>query len=184
MGFPKLILTEHLEIYQISKSIVTNPGLESSNKKESYSLDVFKINQQFQNNITVHIFTFYTIMIGKTDLQNLLFWQSPILLSDFQNLLLSLRSYNPGQNYLRKFCPSCPLSYATKLFLKQQVCGKKSPSPSSMLLPTNAQGSGFLLNTQQHCFHGKGEREELVQLQCFEKCSPSVQFSQEFCPRL
>ena len=25
-----------------------------------------------------------------------------------------------------------------------------------MLLPTNAQGTGFLLNTQQHCFQGKG----------------------------
>ena len=29
-----------------------------------------------------------------------------------------------------------------------------------MLLPTNAPGSGFLLNTQQHCFQGEGEREE------------------------
>ena len=30
--------------------------------------------------------------------------------------------------------------------------GKKTPSPNSMLLPTNAQGSGFLLNTQQHWY--------------------------------
>ena len=37
-------------------------------------------------------------------------------------------------------------------------CGEKTPSPNSMLLPTNAQGSGFLLNTQQHCFRGKGKR--------------------------
>ena len=28
-------------------------------------------------------------------------------------------SYNPGQNYLRKFSPSCPLCYATKLFPKR-----------------------------------------------------------------
>ena len=34
---------------------------------------------------------------------------------------------------------------------------KKTTSPNSMLLPTNAQGSGFLLNTQQHCFQGKGQ---------------------------
>ena len=91
------------------------------------------------------------------------------------------RDYNPGQNYLRKFSPSCPLSYATKLFPKRRLCGKKTPSPNSMLLPTNAQGSGFLLNTQQHCFQGKGEREEPVQLR---KCCPSIQFSQQFCPRL
>ena len=87
-----------------------------------------------------------------------------------------LSSYNPGQNYLRKFSPSCPLSYATKLFLKRRLCGKKTPSPNSMLLPTNAQGSGFLLNTQQHCFQGKGYRYG----RCFEKCSPSMQFSQRF----
>ena len=54
---------------------------------------------------------------------------------------------NPGQNYLRKFSLSCPLSYATKIFPKQRLCGKKTPSPNSMLLPTNTQGSGFLLNT-------------------------------------
>ena len=89
-------------------------------------------------------------------------------------------SYNPGQNYLRKFSPSCPLSYATKLFPKRRLCGKKTPSPNSMLLPTNAQGSGFLLNIQQHCFQGKGEREEPVQLRCLEKCFPSIQFLNSF----
>ena len=93
-------------------------------------------------------------------------------------------TYNPGQNYLRKFSPSCPFSYATKLFPKRRLCGKKTPSPNSMLLPTNAQGSGFLLNAQQHCFQGKGEREEPVQLRRLEKCCPSIQFSQQFCPRL
>ena len=91
---------------------------------------------------------------------------------------------NPGQNYLRKFTPSCPLSYATKLFRKRRLCRKKTPSPNSMLLPTNAQGSCFFLNTQRHCFQGKGEREEPVQLRCLEKCCPSIQFSQQFCPRL
>ena len=43
-------------------------------------------------------------------------------------------SYNPRQNYLRKFSPSCPLSYTTKLFPKRCLCGKKTPSPNSMLL--------------------------------------------------
>ena len=97
---------------------------------------------------------------------------------------LFLPSYNPGQNYLRKVFPSCPLSYATKLFPKRGLCGKKTPSPDSMLLPKKARGSGFLLNTQQHCFQGKGEREEPVQLRFLEKCCPSIQFSQQFCPRL
>ena len=90
------------------------------------------------------------------------------------------KSYNPRQNYLRKFSPSCPLSYATKLFPKRRLCGKKTPSPDSMLLPTNAQGSGFLLNTQQHCSQGKGEREEQVQPRFLEKCCPSIQFLNSF----
>ena len=89
----------------------------------------------------------------------------------------------PEKN-LRKFSPSCPLSYVTKLFPKRRLCGKKTPCTNSVLLSTNAQGSGFLLNTQQHCFQGKGEREEPVQLRCSEKCCPCIQFSQQFCPRL
>ena len=34
--------------------------------------------------------------------------------------------YNPGQNYLRAFFSKCALSCTTKLFPKQQLCGKKS----------------------------------------------------------
>ena len=79
---------------------------------------------------------------------------------------------NPGQNYLRQFSPSCPLSYA--IISKTMPLRKENPFPNSMLLPTNAQGSGFLLNTQQHCFQGKGEREEPVQLRRLAKCSPSI----------
>ena len=64
------------------------------------------------------------------------------------------------------------------------LCEKKTPFLRSMLLATNAQWSGFLLTTQQHCFQEKGKREEPVQLRCVEKCCPSIQFSQQFCPRL
>ena len=71
-----------------------------------------------------------------------------------------------------------------KTISKTTPLRKEIPSPSSMLLPTNAQGKGFLLNTQQHCLQGKGEREEPLQLRCLEKCSPSIQFSQQFSPRL
>ena len=53
-----------------------------------------------------------------------------------------------------------------------------------MLFPTNAQGSGFLLNTQQHCFQGKGEREEPLQLRCLEKCFLSMQFSQQVLSKI
>ena len=41
-------------------------------------------------------------------------------------------------------------------------------------------GIRLFLNTQQHCFQGKGEREEPVQLWCLEKCPPSIQFSLSF----
>ena len=86
---------------------------------------------------------------------------------------------------LDKVFPIMPTFLRNKTISKtRRLCGKKTPSPNSMLLPTNAQGSGFLLNTQQHCFQGKGEREEPVQLRCLEKCCPGIQFSQQFCPRL
>ena len=78
---------------------------------------------------------------------------------------------------LEKVFPIMSTFIPTKLFPKaRHLCGKKSPSPSSMLLPTNAQGTGFLLNTQQHCFQRKGEREQPIQLRYLEKCSPSIQF--------
>ena len=67
-------------------------------------------------------------------------------------------------------------------YFQNDAFGERKP-PNSMLLPTNAQGSGFLLHTQ-HYFQGKGERGELVQLRRLEKCFPSMQFSQQFCPRL
>ena len=101
-----------------------------------------------------------------------------IVLSRIQWLLQS------WTKLLEKVSPSCPLSYATKLFPKRRLCGKKTPSPNSMFLPTNAQGSGFLLNTRQHCFQGKGERKEPVQLRCLEKYFPSMQFSQLFLSKI
>ena len=57
-------------------------------------------------------------------------------------------------------------------FLQIQCCFPRTPRDQA------------LLNTQQHCFQGKGEREEPVQLRCLEKCCPSIQFSQQFCQRL
>ena len=40
-----------------------------------------------------------------------------------------LCTYNPGQNYLRIFTPTCTLSNATTLFQQQLICGTKFPSP-------------------------------------------------------
>ena len=40
-----------------------------------------------------------------------------------------LKTYNPGQNYLRIFTPPCTLSNATTLFQQQLICGTKFPSP-------------------------------------------------------
>ena len=40
-----------------------------------------------------------------------------------------LKTYNPGQNYLRIFTPPCTLSNATTLLQQQLICGTKFPSP-------------------------------------------------------
>ena len=85
---------------------------------------------------------------------------------------------------LEKVFPIMSPFLRNKTISKTTPLWKENPFPNSMLLPTNAQGSGFVLNTQQHCFQENGEREEPVQLRCFEKCCPSIQFSQQFCPRL
>ena len=86
----------------------------------------------------------------------------------------------PGEAF-----PQTPVSLRRSFRKSVSIYPRSAPaSPNSMLLPTNAQGSGFLLNTQQHCFQGKGEREEPVQLRFLEKCCASIQFSQQFCPRL
>ena len=51
--------------------------------------------------------------------------------------------YNPGQNYLRKFSPSCPLSYATKLFPKPHLCGKKPLPPIQCCFPQMPKDQAF-----------------------------------------
>ena len=76
------------------------------------------------------------------------------------------------------------LHNATKLFPNQRLCVKKTPCPSSKLLATNAQGTSFLLNTQTTLLPGGGGREESVEYEVQKQCPPSMQFSQQFCPRL
>ena len=76
------------------------------------------------------------------------------------------------------------LCYATKQFPKQLLCGNKSSSPSSMLLPTNAQRIRLSLEDTTTLLAVVGGRKESQWLGCLEKSSLSVQFYQEFCPRL
>ena len=82
------------------------------------------------------------------------------------NLIFALSLLQSRTKLLEKVFPIMSAFLRNKTISKTTPCGKTSPSPSSMLLPSNAQGLGFLLNTQQHCFQEKGEWEELVQLQC------------------
>ena len=72
---------------------------------------------------------------------------------------------------MRKVSPSCPLSYATKIFPKCRLCGKKTPSPNSMLLPTNAQGSGFFKYTTT-LLSGEGGEERTGTATMFRKMLP------------
>ena len=71
-------------------------------------------------------------------------------------------------------------------FQNDAFAGRKPLLPIQCCFPQTPRDQAFfkLLNTQQHCFQGKGERAEPVQLRSLEKCCPSIQFSQQFCPRL
>ena len=81
---------------------------------------------------------------------------------------------------LEKVFPIMSTLLCNKTTSKMTPLHKENPYPNLMLLATNAQGSGFLLNTWQHCFQGKGEREELVQLQCLEECPQVCNFLNSF----
>ena len=71
------------------------------------------------------------------------------------------------------FIKLCTLPNTTKLFPNQRLCVKNTPSPNSELLPTNAQGSGFLFKTQQHCFQGEGGGENRSATK-FRKNAPQI----------
>ena len=70
---------------------------------------------------------------------------------------------------LEKVFPIMSTFLSNKTISKTTTLWKEIPFPQFNVAssPTNARGSGFLLNTQQHCFQGKGEREEPVQLRYF-----------------
>ena len=71
-----------------------------------------------------------------------------------------------------------------KTISKTTPLQKENPFPQFNVASNKRPGIRHSLNTHQHCFQGKGEREEPVKLRCLEKCCPSIQFSQQFCPRL
>ena len=48
---------------------------------------------------------------------------------------------------LEKVFPTISTFLRNKTISRTTHCGEKTPSPNLMLLPTNAQGSGFLFNT-------------------------------------
>ena len=66
-------------------------------------------------------------------------------------------TYNPRQNYLRKFPPSCPLSYATKLFPKRRLWGKKTLPPIQCCFPQTPRDQAFFWIHNNIAFRERGE---------------------------
>ena len=89
--------------------------------------------------------------------------------SVLQSAIQASCSYNPGQNCLRKFSPSCPLSYATKLFPKRRLCGKKTPSPNSMLLPHKRPGIRLSFEYTKTLLSGEGREGRTGTATMFQK---------------
>ena len=85
---------------------------------------------------------------------------------------------------LEKVFPIMSTLLCNKAISKMTPLQKENPFPQSNVAFHKHPGIRLSLDTQQHCFQGKGEREEPVQVLCLEKCCPSIQFSQQFCPRL
>ena len=66
------------------------------------------------------------------------------------------RDYNPGQNYFRKFSPSCPLSYATKLFQNDAFVERKPLPPIQCCFPQTSRDQAFFWIHNNIAFRGRG----------------------------
>ena len=78
-------------------------------------------------------------------------------------------NYNPGQNYLRKFSPSCPLSYATKLFPKRHLCGKKTPLPQFNVASYKSPGIRLSFEYTKTLLSGEGREGRTGTATMFKK---------------
>ena len=68
-------------------------------------------------------------------------------------------------------------------FQNDAFAERKPLPPIQCCFPQTSRDQAFFW-IHKNCFQGKGEREKPLQLRCLEKCCPSTQFSQQFCPRL
>ena len=66
------------------------------------------------------------------------------------------RDYNPGQNYLRKFSPTCPLSYATKLFQNDAFVERKPLPPIQCCFPQTSRDQALFWIHNNIAFRGRG----------------------------
>ena len=72
------------------------------------------------------------------------------------SVLSVMSTYNPGQNYLRKLSPPCPLSYATKLFPKRRLSGKKPLPPIQCCFLQTPRDQAFFWIHNNIAFRGRG----------------------------
>ena len=83
--------------------------------------------------------------------------------------------------YLKVWISHC---YATKQFPKQLLCGNKSFFPQFNVASYKRPRIRLSLEDTTTLLAVVGGRKESQWLGCLEKSSLSVQFDQEFCPRL
>ena len=75
-------------------------------------------------------------------------------------------------------------------FVRNKTISKTTPLRKENLFPqfnvASHKRPGIRLSFEYTTtlLSGEGEREEPVQPRCLEKCCPSIEFSQQFCPRL
>ena len=80
-----------------------------------------------------------------------------------------LQIYNPGQNYLRKFSPSCPFSYATKLFPKTTPLRKGNPFPQFNVASPKRPGIRLSCEYTTTLLSGEGEEGRTSTATVFSK---------------
>ena len=135
--------------------------MESSNKKESYTLDAFNINLQFQNNNCTYIFPFYTIMIRIYNRFTVTILAVPNFFKWFPKLIAKSKELQSQTKLLEKVLPIMSPFLRNKTISKTKGLRKEIPFPQFNVASYKRPWIrvSFEYTTTLIAFKGRGRRK-------------------------
>ena len=114
-----------------------------------------------------------------------LFLMSPVYYSGpCKNEYHTVKKRQSRTKLLEKVFPIMSIFLRNKTISKTTPLRKENPFPQFNVASHKRPGTRLSFEYTKTLLSGEGEKKEPVQLRCLEKCCPSIQFSQQFCPRL